>query len=186
MIKPLFQIIENLINTAIKRVYSFFISHLFYTIFDLKFKAVGITKTQAKDYAKTLYLDPKQKLTHKEIASRVGVSHNTIGRWVEKEGWDKMRKSLMTTRKKIITDLYDQLEWLNDHIKTRDNKVADSKETNTIISLTNSIKKLETETSIKEIYEVTTGFLEFLKPLDFELHKKLVPLFDAFINQKIG
>lgn len=147
---------------------------------------MGRSKIQAKDHAKTLYLDTKQKLTHKEIAERVGVSHNTIGRWVEKEGWDKMRTSLMSTRKKIITDLYDQLEWLNDHIKTRDHKVADSKETNTIISLTNSIKKLETETSIAEIYEVATSFLEFLKPQDFELYKQLIPLFDAFINHKLS
>ncbi len=92
----------------------------------------------------------------------------------------------MSTRKKSITDLYDQLEWLNDHIKIRKHKVADSKETNTIISLTNSIKKLETETSIAEIYEVATSFLEFVKPQDFELYKQLIPLFDAFINHKLS
>lgn len=91
----------------------------------------------------------------------------------------------MVTRQKMISDLYDQLEWLNDDIKTRDIKVADSKESNTIAVITSAIKKLETETSIAEIFEVGTAFLDFLKPIDFDTYKKLIPIFDAFINSKL-
>jgi len=185
---------------------------------------MGLRKTEAKEFAKMLYLDTKLNITSKEIADRVGVRPNTVGKWIEKEKWGKVRKSLMVTRQKMISDLYDQLEWLNNHIITRkvvydvpeallkpritrdkDGKekveqpkyneedfpvivgnFASSKEANTIAVITTSIKRLETETSIAEIYEVATGFLDFIKPQDFDLYKRLVPLFDVFINSKLS
>lgn len=146
---------------------------------------MGMKKTKAMEFAKTLFLDTGQKLTNKEIAERVGVQPATIASWIDKQGWEKLRKSLLVTRQVMISDLYDQLEWLNNTIKERKNKVADSKEANTIAVITNSIKRLETETSIAEIYEVATGFCDFIKPIDFELYKRLVPLFDVFINEKL-
>jgi len=185
---------------------------------------MGLKKTEAKEYARMLFLDTSQKLNNKEIAERVGVRQNTIAKWIEEEGWKKLRKSLMVTRQKMISDLYDQLEWLNNHIITRKvlydipeallkpritrdkegkekveqskyneedfpvivGNFASSKEANTIAVITTSIKRLETETSIAEIYEVATGFLDFIKPQDFDLYKRLVPLFDVFINSKIS
>ena len=146
---------------------------------------MGLKKTAAQEYAKMLYIDTSQKLTIKEIAHRVGVRPNTVSVWIKNFGWEKLRKSLLVTRQKMIVDLYDQLEWLNNDIKTRDVKVADAKEANTIAVITTSIKRLETETSVAEIYEVATSFLDYLKPQDFELYKRLMPLFDAFINAKL-
>lgn len=146
---------------------------------------MGLKKTEAKEYAKMLYIDTSHKLTIKEIAERVGVRPGTVSKWINDEEWDKLRKSLMVTRQKMIADLYDQLEWLNDDIKSRDIKVAEAKEANTIAVITSSIKRLETETSIAEVYEVATSFLDFVKPMDFDLYKKLIPVFDAFINAKL-
>lgn len=62
---------------------------------------------------------------------------------------------------------------------------ASSKEANQIAVLTKAIKTLETDTSIAEVFEVSTGFLDWLKPQDFTLYKQLIPLFDAFINTKL-
>ena len=184
---------------------------------------MGLKKKSAEDYAKMLYLDTSQKLTNKEIAERVDVRPNTISNWIKKGNWEKLRKSLMVTRQKMVRDLYDQLESLNDNIRTRPityeipthllkgtklkdkdgneflsypnytasdypikiGNFATSKEANQIAVLTKSIKQLETETSLAEIYEVSTGFLDYLKPQDFELYKKLIPIFDGFINAKL-
>ena len=146
---------------------------------------MGLKKSDAQDYAKVLYLDTSQKLTIKEIAGRASVRPNTVSNWIKKGNWDKLRRSLMVTRQKMISDLYDQLEWLNSDIKDRDIKVATSKEANTIAVITTSIKRLETETSIAEVYEVATSFLEYIKPDYFKLYKELIPLFDGFINTKI-
>lgn len=186
---------------------------------------MGSKKTGAMEFAKMLYLDTSQKLTIKEIAEREGVKvrPNTLSKWIKDGGWEKLRKSLLVTRKNMISDLYDQLDLLNTNIKTRPitydvparllkptklkdengcefldypsynetdypiliGNYATSKEANQIAVLTRSIKQLETETSIAEIYEVSTQFLDYLKPQDFELYKKLLPLFDGFIHTKI-
>lgn len=147
---------------------------------------MGLKKKDSEDFAKMLYLDSTQNLTIKEIAERASVRPNTVSNWIKKGGWEKLRKSLLVTRQKMIGDLYDQLDWLNTDIKTREIKVATSKESNTIAVLSTSIKRLETETSIAEIFEVGTTFLEFVKPIDFELYKKIIPLFDIFINSKLS
>lgn len=146
---------------------------------------MSVRKTKSHEFAKTLFLDTSQKLTITEIAERVGVRPGTVSNWIKKGGWEKLRKSLLVTRQIMISDLYDQLEFLNNQIKERDNKVATPAEANTIAVLTTSIKRLETETSVAEVYEVATEFLDFLKPIDFELYQQLVPFFDTFIQMKL-
>jgi DNA-binding XRE family transcriptional regulator len=78
-----------------------------------------INKKDAKEFAKILFLDTNSSLTQKEIADRVGVRPNTVGDWIKKEGWAKLKRSLLTTRQQMIGDLYEQLERLNTEIKTR-------------------------------------------------------------------
>ena len=183
---------------------------------------MGHIKEEEKAHAKLLFLDTDQKLTIKEIAKRSKVSARTLSKWIENEGWEKKRQSVLVTRPKIIADYYEQLEILNDHIKNRSivydvpdtllkgtvlkdkNKIEyieyanynptdypikignfpTSKEANQMAVIARNIKQLETETSIAEIYEVSTGVLEYIKPIDFELFKKLIPFFDGFINSK--
>jgi transcriptional regulator with XRE-family HTH domain len=147
---------------------------------------MGLKKTEAKEYAKMLFLDTTQKLTIKEIAERVGVRQGTVGKWIKDEDWEKFRKSLLVTRQKIITNWYDQIERLNDAITVRpDAPWPTGTEANTLAQLATNIKKLETETSIAEIFEVSTGLLEFSKPIDFDFYKKAIPIIDAFINSKM-
>jgi uncharacterized protein YjcR len=144
-----------------------------------------LKKTEKMEYAKMLYLDTTQKLTIKEIAERATVRPNTVSGWIKKYGWEQLRKSLLVTRQVIITNWYDQIERLNDDIATRDEPWPTGSEANTLAQLATNIKKLETETSIAEIYEVSTSFLDYLKPQDFDLYKKLIPVFDGFINSKL-
>lgn len=144
-----------------------------------------IKKTVKQDHAKILFLDTAQKLSNKEIAERVGVRPNTVSNWIKKGGWEKLRKSLLVTRQTIITNWYDQIERLNDDIATRDNPWPTGTEANTLAQLATNIKKLESETSVAEIFEVGTALLDYLKPIDFDMYKKMIPVFDGFINSKL-
>ncbi len=75
-------------------------------------------KQQEYDYAKVLFVN--QRLTLKEVASRVGVTQKTIGKWADQDKWEHLRKSILTTKDSQLSLLYDQLEWLNTHIATRE------------------------------------------------------------------
>lgn len=60
-----------------------------------------------------------------------------------------------------------------------------SKESDTIVKLTNSITKLEGETSIGEAVNVGMEFCEFMRDIDFHLAQKIADHFDMFIRQQL-
>lgn len=146
---------------------------------------MGRSKVKEKNYSKILYVD--KRLTVAEIIQRedVDVSERTLRKWILEEGWDKLRKSFLTTRQNQIVQLYDQLEWLNNDIVTREIKVATSKEADAISKITTSIKRLEVDASIGEIIEVGRMFIDFAKDVDLGLAQDITSLFDQFIQSKI-
>lgn len=78
---------------------------------------MAITKSQAKEIAKTLFV--KDDLHQKIIAERVGVTEKTLGKWINEGGWKKLKTSLLTTKENQISNLYSQLEMINTEISTR-------------------------------------------------------------------
>lgn len=58
-----------------------------------------------------------------------------------------------------------------------------SREADTITKLTNSIKKLETETNVSDIVEVGKRFLVFLRQIDPDKALEYMPLYDAFVKE---
>jgi DNA-binding XRE family transcriptional regulator len=144
---------------------------------------MALRKAQEKEYAKSLYIGGG--LTQKEIAERVSVTEKTLAKWIKEGKWDNLKKSLLTTKENQLSFLYDQLDFLNTDISKRDFKVAVGKEADTIIKLTASINRLETETSIGDIVEVARNFIEFVRQQDSELAKVITNLFDVFITAKM-
>lgn len=144
---------------------------------------MALRKAQEKEYAKSLYIGGG--LTQKEIAERVSVTEKTLAKWIKEGKWDNLKKSLLTTKENQLSFLYDQLDFLNTDISKRDFKVAVGKEADTIIKLTASINRLETETSIGDIVEVARNFIEFVRQQDLELAKIITNLFDVFITAKM-
>lgn len=144
---------------------------------------MALRKAQEKEYAKSLYIGGG--LTQKEIAERVSVTEKTLTKWIKEGKWDNLKKSLLTTKDNQLSFLYDQLDFLNTDISKRDFKVAVGKEADTIIKLTASINRLETETSIGDIVEVARNFIEFVRQQDLELAKVITNLFDVFITAKM-
>jgi transcriptional regulator with XRE-family HTH domain len=144
---------------------------------------MALLKKQEKEFAKSLFIGGG--LTQKEIAERVSVTEKTIASWIKKEKWESLKKSLLTTKQNQLGFLYDQLDFLNTDIASREFKVAAGKEADTIIKLTAAINRLETETSIGDTVEVARNFIEFVRPQDLELAKTITNLFDVFITAKM-
>ncbi len=153
-----------------------------------KITPMGTLKySQKKDFAKTVYLS-NPGITQKEIAERTGVTEKTISKWVNTENWESLRTSMLTTRQTQLSMLYEQLDKLNLHIQTREDKGgnwASSKEADTIIKLSKAIEQLEKDLSIADVVNVSTKFLDWLRKEDIEKDKELSALFDLFIKDRI-
>lgn len=144
---------------------------------------MALKKTQEKEFAKSLYIGGG--ISQKEIAERISVTEKTLSKWIKVEKWESLKKSLLTTKQTQLSFLYDQLDFLNTDISTRDYKVAEGKEADVIIKLTAAINRLETETSIGDTVEVARNFIEFVRPQNLELAKQITNYFDVFITSKM-
>ena len=77
-----------------------------------------LTNQQKKDYARMLYL--KENLTQQEIAERVGVSRQTLSRWMGAGKWEEMKTGLTLTREQQIGELHRQVAEINRVIRERE------------------------------------------------------------------
>lgn len=60
-----------------------------------------------------------------------------------------------------------------------------SKESDTIVKITNAISKLEGETSVADTVQVAMSFCEFVRDIDFQQAQKISELFEMFIRQQL-
>lgn len=144
---------------------------------------MGINKAQEREYARILYVS--ERITFKEIAERTGVTEKTIGKWAEADNWDKLRKSLLTTKQNQLVHWYNQLEAMNEMIAERALPVPDSKEADVMSKITSNIQRLETETGIGEYVEVSRKLLTFIQSIELSDAKRFKGYIDEFINSKL-
>ncbi|HFG0470808.1 terminase gpP N-terminus-related DNA-binding protein [Flavobacterium psychrophilum] len=143
---------------------------------------MGISKAQEREYARILYVS--ERITFKEIAERTGTTEKTIGKWAVADNWDKLRKSLLTTKQSQLVHWYNQLEAINEAIAERGN-IPTNGEADTMSKITSNIQRLETETGIGEYVEVGRKILTFIQGIDLSEAKRFKNYIDEFINEKL-
>ena len=143
---------------------------------------MAISKTQEREYARILYVS--ERITFKEIAERTGTTEKTIGKWAVADNWDKLRKSLLTTKQSQLVHWYNQLEAINEAIADRGN-IPTNAEADTMSKITSNIQRLETETGIGEYVEVGRKLLTFIQGVDLSEAKRFKNYIDEFINEKL-
>ncbi|NDV45498.1 DDE transposase family protein [Paludibacter sp. 221] len=138
-----------------------------------------------KKNAKALFLTGQYQ--QKEIAELVGVNPKTITRWVNAEKWDLELASLTITKEKQLARYYAQINEINDIIAKRDpgQRFANSKEADVLNKLSAAAQKLESETGIRDIVDVSIGLLEWVRGFDVDKAKELSDLFDGYIKTKL-
>ena len=176
---------------------------------------MGLKKTEQKEYAKFLFTEKnltqkeiaeKVGITEKTLKTWIDANDGE---------WRKLKKSLMTTKAQQISMLYDQLARINEEIECRPivrksmtipvkldkegnpthkapeydpiilSNVPTSKEADIITKITNSIQKLEGETSIGETVQTAMAFCEYVRDFDFEMAQRISEHFDMFIRQQL-
>lgn len=147
--------------------------------------AKDLTISQKKDWAKLLYT--REHLQQKEIAERVGISSQTMCRWVKDGQWDELKVSITITKEEQIKSLYRQLSEINQAITEREKglRYATNAESDTIAKLAGAINKMESDIGLSDIISTVRRFLDWLRATDLSQAQSLTPLFDAFIKDMI-
>lgn len=139
-----------------------------------------LTNEQKKELAKLLYTR-ENITTQKVISERVGVSQNTVSKWVKEGNWERIRTSIVFTKDEQLRELYDQFTLLNEAIRDGVG-YPDSKQADVLSKLTKSISQLETETGIHDAIDVGMKFIVFVQSLDLELSKSITVYFDNYLK----
>lgn len=129
-----------------------------------------------------------QKLEQKIIAKKVGVSEKTISNWVEKFQWKKLRRRLLVSKEEVLSNFYEQLEELNNDIRTREDgkRYANTKEADIQVKYTASIRNLETELAIADIIDSGIKFIRSIQPKITPAQViEIAELWNDFIHEKI-
>lgn len=140
---------------------------------------MGVSKKLEQDFAKILYV--QEKLSQKEIAERCKVTEKTISKWVQELGWDKLRQSLLITKPHNLQLMYVTLTAMNEDMQ---GKIPKPAEIDALSKMTSSIKDLETEMGIGEMFTVGNAFINFVRTIDIQKAKEVYGLFDAFMQTK--
>lgn len=125
--------------------------------------AVQITMADKQYLAKILFT--REQLDQKVVAKKVGVSENTISKWVNEFGWKNLRKRMLLTKEEQLNFLYEELEEISNKIKTKKEgeRFADTKLADIRIKTTAAIKNLETDLNIADLVEAGVRFVKHLQ-----------------------
>lgn len=145
----------------------------------------GLNITQKKEWAAMLYL--KENLTQQEISDKVGVSRQTLGKWIKAEKWEERKVGITLTKEEQINNLYRQIDLINKNISAREEskRYPDSKEADIITKLATAIKKLENDVDISSVISAGIKFIEWVRKIDYEKAQELTGLWDKFMKDAI-
>lgn len=103
-----------------------------------------------------------QGMPQNSIAEKVGVSANTVGKWVKDGCWGERRSAMTLTRKEVVNNVLRSLNKLA--IKLGD---ADLKDvgglSDQIAKLSATISKLDSEASVVDFIECFVAFGKWLE-----------------------
>lgn len=148
--------------------------------------AEELSIAQKKEWAQYLFLH-EDGMTQKDIAAKVGVSENSMSKWVIEGKWDTQKRSLLTTRDTILRELYEALEGMKNEAKiaATDNDPSTKPDVDGIYKLVLAIRKLENESGIGSSITVLKAFITFIQKSDFELAQQVTSFADAFIKSNL-
>lgn len=137
-----------------------------------------------KEFAETLYM---QGSPQKVIAEKVGVSANTITRWVKEGCWAERRTAQTLTRKSLQNDLLAAIKEKIDELRATDISKSGSV-VDQLVKLSATIQKLDKEVGVVDFMECFMAFgrwLEYQSELDPEITSEFRKMVNKYQNKFI-
>ncbi len=140
----------------------------------------GKANEEKREFARVLYMTGEQQ---KVIAEKVGVSEQTIGRWVKEGEWDKRRAAQNITRPEIVNNLLKAISNLVENLNEETDPAKLSGAADKLAKLAATVEKLDKKANVVDAIEVFIAFgkwLEFRSSVDKELTPELIRLFNKY------
>ncbi len=120
----------------------------------------GKANEEKREFARVLYMTGEQQ---KIIAEKVGVSEQTIGRWVKEGEWDKRRAAQNITRPEIVNNLLRAISNLVENLNEVTDPAQLSGAADKLAKLAATVEKQGGEERFVVSPNLVKGFCKMLK-----------------------
>lgn len=141
-----------------------------------------MSKSKEKVLARELYLHTEN--SQKDIAEKVGVTEQTIGKWISQGKWDMLKGASTISRESLLRNAYEQLATLNEKIQNEFNGVPDKKHNDARVSIIRQINTLDRRESLSLVVSIMESFIKHIKSDDIELAKQVSPYTISFLESR--
>lgn len=117
-------------------------------------------KEDKRDYARLLFMQGEQQ---KEIARKVGVSAQTVTRWVNEGGWTEQRAAQNITRPELVNKLLHTIDRMLDEVNHSDDPAAAAGLADKLAKFSSTIEKLDKRSSVVDVIETFMAFTKWLQ-----------------------
>ncbi len=141
-----------------------------------------VSNKAKKSLAQQLFFN--SQFTQKEIAAFVHVTEKTMSEWADKNGWHEQKAAMQVTSQRVVQGLYAELLEIDQSIKLKaeGQRYADSKLADARMKLVKTIQALQKDVMLPQYVQVMIAFTDFIKEVDLEKAKELIPLVTDFLN----
>lgn len=152
------------------------------------------TKKRVRDESKHehAWLLFSQKVSHHEIARRVGIAERTLTRWIKNGDWHSRRAATNITRDELINKTLKLIDGLLEK-SFEDNSTDSSGLADKLSKLAGTIKNLDKQANVVDIIQVFMTFNRWLmnrQAIDATLTDDLIKTInryqDTFINERLA
>ena len=133
-----------------------------------------------KEYARILYL---QGDAQNIIAEKVGVSANTLSKWVEQGKWATTKAAANITRPELVNKLLSAVNKLLDQVNDNNDPTALAGLSDKLAKFASVIEKLDKKANIVDAIEVFMAFgkwIQYRQQFDSEVTPELVKAINKY------
>lgn len=136
-------------------------------------------KEKEKLIARELYLNTS--MSQKEIAIKLGISEQTLSKWIKVGKWEELKAAKSITKEQLLKQAYEQLAAINKTIEERggvpDKQLSDAKGI-----LVKEIALLEKNHSISTAVYIMDRFLNYILTHNSSIAKEVSQMQLSFIE----
>lgn len=141
---------------------------------------------EKKEYARILYMGGENQLS---IAEKTGISRQTVGKWIQAEGWDKKRAAASITRPELVNNILQAIANELDALNAEKDPVKVASAGDRLSKLAATLEKLDKKANVVDCIESFMGFSRYLQgkaetdaALTVEFVKSVNRYQDMYIN----
>ena len=134
---------------------------------------------EKREYARLLYMEGNPQ---KMIADKVGVSAQTITKWVNSCGWSEQRAAKNITRPELVNKLLRTIDKMIDNVNESDDTNAVNGLGDKLVKVAATIAKLDKKASVVDAIEVFMAFGKWLQ-YQAQFDESITPEFIKQVNK---